>query len=179
MKRMEVDVPNGTYRVAVASVEVTGGRTDVQIVFEIVAGPLRGARFTQIVRAALERPRPGTPYPAFARFVAAATGIECGDSAQETVDETVLDGRELEVTVRSGPSGIPHAVRFAPAPRGARRLRCPAAPRHVDGLAHSAPYDADQLPDIVESVSRGRTRALVRLSARERETLIARMRGAA
>lgn len=174
-----VDVPSGTYRVAVAGVEVVGARADVAIAFEIVAGPLHGARFAHVTRAALERPRPGAPYPAFARFVAAATGIECGDAAQETVDETVLGGRELEVTVRSGPSGVPNVVRFAPAARMPRRTRCAAVPRHVDALARSARYDADQLPDIVESVSRGRTRALVRLSARERETLIARMRGAA
>ena len=184
-----LDVPSGTYRVAVVSVEVAAARTDVQIVLEIVAGPPRGARFPYITRTALERPPATGTYPAFARFVAAATGVECGDDAQQTVDECVLEGRELDVTVRSGPSGIPEIVRFAPAQRVARRARRPrcdvAAPskgrdvarKHVDALATSARYDGDQLTDIVESVSHGRTRALARLSARERETLIARMRG--
>jgi hypothetical protein len=184
-----LDLPSGTYRVTVVSVELAGTRTDVQIVFEIAAGPHRGARFSYITRTALERP-PGTDiYPAFARFVAAATGVECGDAAQQTVDENVLAGRELDVTVRCGLSGLPHVVRFAPAQRVARRARRPrcdvagaperrdVARKHVDALATSARYDGDQLTDIVESVSRGRTRALAHLSARERETLIARMRG--
>ena len=184
-----VAVPSGTYRVAVVSVELAGTRTDVQIMFEIVAGPHRGARFAYITRTALERPPASDAYPAFARFVAAATGVECGDAAQQIVDEGVLEGRELDVTVRSGPSGIPQAVRFAPALRVARRARRPrcdvtapnqrrdVARKHVDALATSARYDGDQLTDIVESVSHGRTRALAHLSARERETLIARMRG--
>ena len=170
-----LDVPSGTYRVAVVSVEVAGTRTDVQVVLEIVAGPHRGARFAHIMRTALERPPASDTYPAFARFVAAATGVECGDAAQQTVDECVLEGRELNVTVRSGPSGMPHVVRFAPLPRASHRGG--VAPKHVDALATSARYDGDQLVDIVESVSHGRTRALARLSARERETLIARMRG--
>jgi len=184
-----LDVPSGTYRVAVVSVALAGTRTDVQIVLEIVAGPHRGARFAHITRTSLERPPASGAYPAFARFVAAATGVECGDEAQQTVDERVLEGRELEVTVRSGPSGIPEIVRFAPARRVARRMRRPrgdvaaacvrrdVARKHVDALATSARYDGDQLVDIVESVSHGRTRALAHLSARERETLIARMRG--
>ena len=171
-----LDVPSGTYRVAVVSVELAGTRTDVQIVFEIVGGPQRGARFAHITRTALDRPPASDDYPAFARFVAAATGVECGDAAQQTVDELVLEGRELHVTVRSGPSGIPQIVRFAPAPRPARRAHR-VEREHVDALATSARYDGDQLTDIVESVSRGRTRALAHLSARERETLIARMRG--
>ena len=169
-------VGSGSYRVSVVSVEVAGTRTDVQIVLEIAAGPQRGARFAYVTRTALERPPASDAYPAFARFVAAATGVECGDAAQQTVDEHVLEGRELNVVVRSGPSGIPQIVRFAPAQRVARRAR--RVPReHVDALATSARYDGDQLTDIVESVSRGRTRALVHLSARERETLIQRMRG--
>jgi hypothetical protein len=172
-------VPSGTYRVAVCAFEVIGARSDVQITFEIAAGPQRGARFAYITRAALERAHAGEPYPAFARFVAAATGIECGDSAQQTVDEDVLVGRRLEIVVRTGPSGFPNVVRFAPAAAAPRRACCGVSPRHVDVLAHSTPYDADQLPDIVESVSRGRTRALARLSVRERETLISRMSGAA
>ncbi len=183
-----LDLPSGTYRVTVVSVELAGTRTDVQVVFEIVVGPHRGARFAYITRTALERPPATDTYPAFARFVAAATGVECGDDAQQTVDENVLEGRELDVTVRSGPSGLPHVVRFAPAQRVARRARRPrcdvavsddrgVARKHVDALATSARYDGDQLTDIVESVSHGRTRALAHLSARERETLIARMRG--
>jgi hypothetical protein len=172
-------VPSGTYRVAVAAFEVIGARSDVQITFEIIAGSLRGARFAFITRAALERPHGGDAYPAFARFIAAATGIECGDTAQETVDEDVLVGRQLEITARTGPSGFPHVVRFAPAAPARRRACAQVSPRHVDALSHSAPYDADQLPDIVESVSRGRTRALARLSIREREKLISRMCGAA
>jgi hypothetical protein len=149
----------------------------VQIVLEIVAGTHRGARFAHIMRTSLERPPAGETYPAFARFVAAATGVDCGDAAQQTVDECVLEGRELDVTVRSGPSGIPQIVRFAPALRVARRARGDVTRKHVDALATSARYDGDQLTDIVESVSHGRTRALAHLSARERETLIARMRG--
>lgn len=172
-----LDVPSGTYRVAVVSVDVAPARDGVQIVLEIVAGSHRGARFPYITRTALERPPATGTYPAFARFVAAATGVECGDDAQQTVDECVLEGRELDVTVRSGPSGIPDIVRFAPAQPPARRKRAGAARKHVDALATSARYDGDQLTDIVESVSRGRTRALAHLSARERETLIARMRG--
>ncbi len=182
-------VPSGTYRVAVVSVELLGTRTDVQVALEILAGPHRGARFAHIMRTSLERPPATGTYPAFARFVAAATGVDCGDAAQQTVDDRVLEGRELDVTVRSGPSGIPQIVRFAPALRVARRARRlrgdVAAPckgrdvarKHVDALATSARYDGDQLTDIVESVSHGRTRALAHLSARERETLIARMRG--
>ena len=171
-----LDVPSGTYRVAVVSVELAGTRTDVQVVLDIVAGPHRGARFAHIMRTSLERPPATETYPAFARFVAAATGVDCGDAAQQTVDECVLEGRELEVTVRSGPSGIPQIVRFAPAQRAARRAHR-IERKHVDALATSARYDGDQLTDIVESVSHGRTRALAHLSARERETLIARMRG--
>jgi hypothetical protein len=173
-----VDVPSGTYRVAVVSVELAGTRTDVQIVLEVVAGSHRGARIAHITRTALDRPPASDAYPAFARFVAAATGVECGDAAQQTVDERVLEGRELQVTVRSGPSGVPHIVGFAPAQRVARRAH-DVTRTHVDALATSARYDGDQLTDIVESVSRGRTRALAHLSARERETLIARMRGIA
>jgi hypothetical protein len=183
-----LDLPSGTYRVTVVSVELAGTRTDVHVVFEIAAGPHRGARFAYITRTALERPPATDTYPAFARFVAAATGVECGDAAQQIVDDKVLEGRELDVTVRSGPSGLPHVVRFAPAQRVARRARRPrcdvaacndrdVARKHVDALATSARYDGDQLTDIVESVSHGRTRALAHLSARERETLIARMRG--
>jgi hypothetical protein len=172
-----LDLPSGTYRVAVVSVDVAPARDGVQIVLEIVAGPHRGARFPYITRTALERPPATGAYPAFARFVAAATGVECGDDAQQTVDECVLEGRELDVTVRSGPSGVPDVVRFAPARRAPRRTRAGVARKHVDALATSARYDGDQLTDIVESVSRGRTRALAHLSARERETLIARMRG--
>lgn len=171
-----LDVPSGTYRVAVVSVELLGMRTDVQVVLDIVAGPHRGARFAHIMRTSLDRPPATETYPAFARFVAAATGVDCGDAAQQTVDECVLEGRELEVTVRSGPSGIPQIVRFAPALRVARRAHR-IERKHVDALATSARYDGDQLTDIVESVSHGRTRALAHLSARERETLIARMRG--
>ncbi len=184
-----LDIPSGTYRVAVVSVELAAARSDVQVVLEIVAGSHRGARFPYITRTALERPPATHAYPAFARFVAAATGVECGDDAQQTVDERVLEGRELDVTLRSGPSGTPDVVRFAPARRVARRARRPrcdaavpcknrdGARKHVDALATSARYDGDQLTDIVESVSHGRTRALAHLSAPERETLIARMRG--
>jgi hypothetical protein len=171
-----LDVPSGTYRVAVVSVELAGTPGEVQIVLEIVTGPHRGARFPHITRTSLERPPASGAYPALARFVAAATGVECGDAAQQTVDDCVLEGRELEVTVRSGPSGIPQIVRFAPARRAARRAH-DVTRKHVDALATSARYDGDQLVDIVESVSHGRTRALAHLSARERETLIARMRG--
>src|SRR5947209_18439507 len=98
-----LDVPSGTYRVAVVSVALAGTRTDVQIVLEIVAGPHRGARFAHITRTSLERPPASGAYPAFARLVAAATGVDGGDQAQQSVDDRLLEGPEVQVTVRRRP----------------------------------------------------------------------------
>ncbi len=135
-----LDLPSGTYRVTVVSVELAGTRTDVQVVFEIVVGPHRGARFAYITRTALERPPATDTYPAFARFVAAATGVECGDDAQQTVDENVLEGRELDVTVRSGPSGCRTSCgsRRRNALRAARAARAATSRSPTTAASHAS-----------------------------------------
>ncbi len=171
--------PDGRYTVVVAGAEIARPRradARISIVLLVVCGACAGTTIAYACRAELERRAAHKPYPAFARFLEAATGIACGDEAQRYLDERALIGQRLEVVLRLGFDGAQRIVAFAapsPGPSGLGRL----ARERIAALVRGADVDAAGLRDLVASVSRGRTRSYLRLHAAEADALAARLRG--
>lgn len=178
-------LPDGCYPVVIAGAEIQRPRRDdarVAIVLAVTGGPYAGTTVAYACRAALERRAAHAPYPAFARFVEAATGIACGDEVQRSIDERMLLGQCLEVTLRAGFDGAQRIVGFAPPNEGASSLARAARERiavreRIAALVRGAGVDAAGLRDLISSVSRGRTRSYARLRAAEADALATRLRG--
>ncbi len=172
-------LPDGRYTVVVAGLEIQRPRradARISIVLAVVCGPYAGTTMAYACRAGLERRAAHKPYPAFARFLEAATGISCGDDAQRSLDERALVGQRLEITLRLGFDGGQRIVAFAPpglGPGGLGRL----ARERIAALVRGADIDTAGLRELVASVSRGRTRSYLRLHAAEADALAARLRG--
>lgn len=178
-------LPDGSYPVVIAGVEIQRPRRDdarVAIVLAVTGGPYAGTTVTYACRAGLERRAPHAPYPAFARFVEAATGIACGDEAQRSIDERALLGQCLEITLRAGFDGAQRVAGFGPPGDGTSSLARAARERlavreRIAALVRGAGVDAAGLRDLISSVSRGRTRNMARLRAAEADALATRLRG--
>ncbi len=178
-------LPEGRYPVVIAGVEIQRPRRDdarVAIVLAVTGGPYAGTTVAYACRAALERRAAHAPYPPFARFLEAATGIACGDEAQRSVDERALLGGCLEITLRAGFDGTARVVGFAPPSAGSSLVRAAreriAVRERIAALVQGAGVDAAGLRELIASVSRGRTRSYARLRAAEADALAVRLRGA-
>jgi hypothetical protein len=120
-------VPDGRYPFVVKSValqmrngkpiEGRNGKKRVEIVVEITAGEHAGKPLRRICDVSFGQNSENEKWSTFALFLAAVTGVPCGDPEQKKLGPADLKGRRGFASVMVNEKGYSDIVKFAPAER--------------------------------------------------------------
>lgn len=175
----KAEVPDGTYEVAVKSVQVVkrngepvrdqrSNKIKIAIVVTVEAGEHKGVDLKRTTTIAYGANSENGAYAVFAQFLEAATGVKCGDPEQKKLGEPVLKGKRLLVTVLENSKGYADIVRFKSVPTRPATANPPGDPTDQD-LGHHRrqpqPRAGAQAIDPFVLLSEGQRRVILERAA--------------